>query len=60
MLYELNNADRQLAIGQAVTVRVFTSANTTAPAVRETAVVDDAGRPVVFVQLAGEASPAVP
>lgn len=55
MLYELNNADRQLAIGQAVTVRVFTSGSTTAPAVRESAIVDDAGRPVVFVQLAGEA-----
>ena len=55
VLYEVDNGDRQLAVGQAVSVRLFTSANTTAPAVRESAIVDDAGRPVVFVQLAGEA-----
>lgn len=55
VLYELNNMDRQLAVGQAVSVRLFTSANTTGPAVRESAIVDDAGRPVVFVQLTGEA-----
>jgi RND family efflux transporter MFP subunit len=55
VLYEIDNTDRQLAAGQAVTVRLFTSAQTTAPAVRESAIVDDAGRPVVFVQLSGEA-----
>jgi len=55
ILYEMNNAERQLAIGQAVQIRLFTSANTKAPALRESAVVDDAGRPVVFVQVAGEA-----
>jgi RND family efflux transporter MFP subunit len=55
VLYEINNANRQLAVGQAVSVRLFTSENTTAPAVRESAIVDDAGRPVVFVQLTGEA-----
>ena len=36
-------------------IRLFTSANTKAPAIRESAIVDDGGRPVVFVQLAGEA-----
>jgi RND family efflux transporter MFP subunit len=55
VLYEVDNSDRQLAVGQAVSVRLFTSPNTTAPAVRESAIVDDAGRPVVFVQVAGEA-----
>ena len=55
VLYDVNNVDRRLAIGQAVTMRLFTSVNTTAPAVKESAIVDDAGRPVVFVQLAGEA-----
>jgi RND family efflux transporter MFP subunit len=55
ILYEMNNAGRELAIGQAVQIRLFTSANTKAPAIRESAVVDDAGRPVVFVQVAGEA-----
>jgi multidrug efflux pump subunit AcrA (membrane-fusion protein) len=55
VIYEVDNSDKRLAIGQAVRVRLFTSSSETAPAVRETAVVDDAGRPVVFVQLAGEA-----
>jgi cobalt-zinc-cadmium efflux system membrane fusion protein len=54
VVYEVDNSDRQLAIGQAASVRLFTSANTTAPAVRESALVDDGGRPVIFVQLAGE------
>lgn len=55
VIYEVDNRDKRLAIGQSVRVRLFTSSSETAPAVRETAVVDDAGRPVVFVQLAGEA-----
>jgi cobalt-zinc-cadmium efflux system membrane fusion protein len=55
IVYEAVNADRRLAVGQTVSVRLFTSANTTAPTIPESAVVDDAGRPVVFVQLAGEA-----
>ena len=55
VIYEVDNRDKRLAIGQSVRVRLFTSASETAPAVRETAVVDDAGRPVVFVQVSGEA-----
>ena len=55
VLYEMNNSDRLLVVGQAVQIRLFTSANTKAPALRESAIVDDGGRPVVFVQLAGEA-----
>lgn len=55
VLYEVANGDRSLAVGQAVSIRLFTSSSVTAPAIRQSAVVDDAGRPVVFVQLAGEA-----
>lgn len=55
VLYEVSNGDRRLAVGQAVSVRLFTSVNTTAPTVPDSAIADDAGRPVVFVQLAGEA-----
>jgi membrane fusion protein, heavy metal efflux system len=55
VIYEVENRDKRLAIGQSVRVRLFTAASETAPAVREAAVVDDAGRPVVFVQLSGEA-----
>ena len=54
VIYEVNNADHRLAVGQAVSVRLFTSANTFGPAVPLSALVDDAGRPVIFVQLAGE------
>ena len=32
VLYEMNNSDRQLVVGQAVQIRLFTSANTKAPA----------------------------
>jgi len=55
VIYETSNADRRLAIGQAVEVRLFTSGSSTAPTIPESAIVDDAGRPVVFVQLEGEA-----
>ncbi len=54
VIYEVDNSDRKLAIGQAVSVRLFLSQAARAVAVPEEAVVDDAGRPVVFVQVAGE------
>ncbi|MXY16585.1 MAG: efflux RND transporter periplasmic adaptor subunit [Acidobacteria bacterium] len=52
--YELRNPDRRIAIGQAVSLRVFISAPTAAVTVPESALVDDAGQPVVFVQTGGE------
>lgn len=52
--YEVDNSDRRLAIGQAVSVRLFLSQGASAVAVPEDAVIDDGGRPVVFVQVAGE------
>ena len=54
VIFEVRNPGSLLAVGQAVLVRLFTTSVTTAPAVPESAVVDDAGRPVVFVQIAGE------
>ena len=54
IIYELRDPDRRLAIGQAVSLRVFASAATDAVTVPEDAIVDDAGQPVVFVQVAGE------
>ena len=54
VIYELSDPDRRLAIGQAVSLRVFVSAATEAVTVPESAIVDDAGQPVVFVQVAGE------
>lgn len=54
VIYEMDNAGRRLAIGQALEVRLFLSQSIRAVAVPEDAVIDDGGRPVVFVQLAGE------
>ena len=54
IIYELSDPDRWLAIGQAVSLRVFVSAATEAITVPQSAIVDDAGQPVVFVQVAGE------
>lgn len=54
ILYELRDPDRRLAVGQAVSLRIFASAATEAVTVPESAVVDDAGQPVVFVQVGGE------
>ena len=54
IIYELGNPDRRLAIGQAVSLRIFAAAATDAVTVPESAIVDDAGQPVVFVQVAGE------
>ena len=54
IIYELRDPDRRLAIGQAVSLRVFVSAATEAVTIPDSAIVDDAGQPVVFVQVAGE------
>ena len=55
VIFQVMNRDHQLAVGQAVFLRLFTSETNVAPAVPESAIVDDGGRPVVFVQLEGEA-----
>ena len=54
IIYELRDPDRRLAIGQAVSLRVFVSAAAEEITVPDSAIVDDAGQPVVFVQVAGE------
>ena len=54
IIYELRNPDRRLAIGQAVSMRLFAAAATERVTVPESAIVDDAGQPVVFVQVGGE------
>jgi len=54
VIYELDNRDRRVAIHQSVHVRLLTTAASVAPVVPESALVDDGGRPVVFIQQAGE------
>jgi cobalt-zinc-cadmium efflux system membrane fusion protein len=52
--YETDNRDHRLAINQTVFLRLFLTPLGKAPVVPEAAIVDDAGRPVVFVQRGGE------
>ncbi|MBI4904855.1 MAG: efflux RND transporter periplasmic adaptor subunit [Acidobacteria bacterium] len=54
VIYAMDNSDRRVAINQAVHVRLLTTGNAAAPAVPESAIVDDGGRPVVFIQASGE------
>lgn len=54
VIYELANQRRRLAVGQAVTLRLFGQSTKEGPAIPESAIVDDGGRPVVYVQTGGE------
>lgn len=54
VLFEVRNPARTLAIGQAVSVSLLLSGVVEAVAVPEEAIIDDGGRPVVFVQVGGE------
>ena len=54
LYHAAHDPDPRLAIGQAVSLRIFVSAAIEAVAVPASAIVDDAGQPVVFVQVAGE------
>ena len=55
VIYQFDNRDRAVSINQAVYVRLLTTAASIAPAVPESALVDDGGRPVIFIQESGEA-----
>src|SRR5205814_4965809 len=52
--YETDNRDHRLAVNQTVFLRLLLAPATKSPVVPESAIIDDAGRPVVFVQRAGE------
>ncbi len=52
--FALDNRGQRLRIGQAVRLRLFVSREESRTAIPESAVVDDGGRPVVFVQAGGE------
>ncbi len=52
--FALDNRGPQLRIGQAVLLRLFVGSEESVTAIPESAVVDDGGRPVVFVQAGGE------
>jgi cobalt-zinc-cadmium efflux system membrane fusion protein len=52
--YEIDNHDHRLALNQTVFLRLLLTSAGKMPVVPESAIIDDAGRPVVFVQKAGE------
>lgn len=54
VIYEVDNADRRIAINQTLYMRLLTKTSAATPIVPESALIDDGGRPIVFVQLAGE------
>ena len=55
VVYEVNNQAGRIAINQTVTVRLFFAGSRKAVLVPDSALVDDGGRPVVFIQREGEA-----
>jgi len=52
--YETDNRDHHLAVNQTVFLRLLLTPAAKKPVVPESAIIDDAGRPVVFVQKGGE------
>jgi membrane fusion protein, heavy metal efflux system len=54
VIYEFDNRGGRVAVNQTVHVRLFTASMEAASVVPDSAIVDDAGRPIVFVQVAGE------
>jgi RND family efflux transporter MFP subunit len=54
VIYEVDNRSRRVAVNQTVHVRLFSGASANSVVVPESAIVDDAGRPIVFVQVEGE------
>ena len=54
VVYEIDNRDHSLAVNQTVFLRLLLTTAGKSPVVPEAAIVDDGGRPIVFVQRAGE------
>jgi RND family efflux transporter MFP subunit len=54
LIYEVNNASRRLRIGLALNLYLETARAEEALAIPESAVVDEEGRPIAFVQVSGE------
>ena len=52
--YLVDNRRHQLAIGQSMFLRLFTSESVAAPTVPSSALIEDSGRTLVYVQVGGE------
>lgn len=54
MIYELTNTNARLRIGQAVRLHIETARSENAVAVPDSAIVEEGGQPIAFVQVSGE------
>jgi RND family efflux transporter MFP subunit len=54
VIYQIDNSQRLVAVNQTVYVRLLFASGPLAPAIPESAVVDDSGRPIIFLQQSGE------
>lgn len=54
VIYEVDNGDRRIAINQNVHIRLLTKGSGLGVALPESAIIDDGGRLIVFVQISGE------
>lgn len=54
VIYEVDNLDRGIAINQTIHIRLLAKGSGSGVVLPESAIVDDGGRPIVFVQLSGE------
>ena len=54
VIYEVDNGDRRIAINQTTHMRLMTKGSGPGVALPESALIDDGGRPIVFVQISGE------
>jgi RND family efflux transporter MFP subunit len=54
LVYEANNREGRLRVGQQVTLHVETAHAEDATAILDTAIVEEGGQPICFVQLSGE------
>ncbi|MBA3885724.1 MAG: efflux RND transporter periplasmic adaptor subunit [Acidobacteria bacterium] len=54
IIFEVDSPPPSLAVGQAVSLRLITRARPDDVSIPQTAVVDDGGQPIVFVQAGGE------
>jgi RND family efflux transporter MFP subunit len=54
VVYGVDNGDHRLAVNQTVFMRLLLAPGSKTPVVPESAIVDDGGRPIVFVQKTGE------
>lgn len=54
VVYQIDNRDRLVAVNQTVYVRLLFESGPLAPVISESAIVDDGGRPIIFLQQSGE------